>query len=155
MSGTVQSVALQQYQYIPNLDSPMVNPDLTITIPWYQLLIGLWRRTGGSTTPVTAQNVITTQTGAPAQVLVPVGTPYEYSPKTLGNLVVTRKFSSLSIFNGTKGGETVEFSRDGGQNWYIVGCAPVILPLLAGDFVRISWFLAGAPTVVWFPTALG
>lgn len=32
----------------PKLDAPMVNPDGTVSIPWYRFLIALWNRTGAS-----------------------------------------------------------------------------------------------------------
>lgn len=63
MSGTGSDSA--KYQPFPKMDSPIANPDLTIGIPWYYLLINMWTKLGGSAIAATT-TLGTVQTAAQA-----------------------------------------------------------------------------------------
>lgn len=63
-------------QGIPQMSFPFVLPNGTITQPWFQLLIALWKRTGGGTTGGFVTEIDTGQglQGGPINGLNPTGT---------------------------------------------------------------------------------
>lgn len=148
MSGTNPS---GQNQGFPNLDAPFVDPNLYISIPWYQLLVSLWRKTGGSIVPANVVMLTSTTVGGKAQPIVLATSPFQFTATEGGQLLVTWPYSLTPQFSRESGGEVIEFSRDGGTNWYLVGSAPRMVQVSAQDTVRVTWFTPGPPTVVFFP----
>ena len=154
MSGTKQ---LAQYQAFLNLDAPIANPDLTVSIPWYQFFLTLWQRSGGSTTPTQAINLTNLTPGGITSPQTLVASPHLFVAPQVGQVLVTRKFSvveATGVRKFERGGETVEFSRDG-NNYYLIGSAPSILTAQFGDSVRVSWFTSDPPIMIFFPSAGG
>lgn len=157
-----QQLAHQNYITVPKLDTPVVNPDGTVTWAWYRLMIAIWQRVGGQTVstptavavsqaasgglqgtivatgksvPIVSQGPLLP--GQPAQPQAPSASPFLFVASDAGTLL-------------TDSGKA-EISRDGGVTWYqvsLVGCA---IPMLPEDQVRVSWFGAEAPTITYLP----
>jgi hypothetical protein len=165
---TTQPTALahQAFQPIPNLSTPMVNPDGTLATAWYRFLITLWQRTGcnrgavqnaavvnqaplGAGAPLTVTDALTGKTigtifiigqqGGPAVPQVLTASPFEFTADNLGTL--------------TSFGGKLELSRDLGATWFPVGLLGGGLFLMNADQVRVSWFGATPPVVTWFPVS--
>ena len=130
----------------------MANPDLSISIPWYRLLITLWNRTGGATS---AGFLSPTTPGGSGQPQTLGASPFGFTATSGGQLLVSRKYTvgANGVRTREAGGETVEFSRDGGATFYFAATAPALLPISYQDQIRISWFTPGPPTVIFFPIA--
>lgn len=153
-------MTLAPQQGFPRLDTPLVNADGSISIPWYRLLVQLYRQGGGSA-PINQSVVLqlvggdinaydtegnfiaTLQTadspGGAAQVLSPVVSPFYYTASVSGTLLAF--------------GCRLELSRDSGANWQVVSLTGGALPMLTEDEARMSWFSAVAPSVVWLPAS--
>lgn len=150
-------------QPFPRLVSEFVNPDRTLSYPWYRLLITLWQRTGGSVVSTTGSAFLNlvgslldayrssdgtrigtvqmdNSAGGPAAVQVLGASPFIFTAPICGTLLV-------------ESGQ-IEFSRDSGANWYVFGLAGGATHLMAGDQVRVTWYNV-APKVVWMPGASG
>lgn len=132
-----------------------------ITIPWYRLLIALWRLAGGSQVPI-AQAVffLLTSPGeieAISVVTGPIGflqlqnQPGQAPvPQTLGASPTTflaGVTGMMSVFAGR-----TDLSRDGGSTFYPISLTGAAVPMLKGDIVKISWVGANKPTAVWWPS---
>lgn len=136
---------------VPQLSTPFVDTSGIIAIPWYQLLVDLWRKTGSgySSTPEVAywqysEGVLTAYSPA-GQAIVPGAA----APQDLG--------SSPFVFTAPQAGTlvcsagTVSISRDGGNTYYSAGTAGGAIPLQGGDLCKVAWS-ESAPTVAWLPT---
>lgn len=142
----------QAFQGFPNLDAPIANPDGTLTIPWYLFLISLWQKLGGSTVPTTAGVLTSATPGGKAQVVPTSGvSPFQYQALEGGQFLVTWPYETVPQFSREAGGEAIEFSRDNGTTWYLVGSAPRMIGLSTNDLVRVTWYTPGPPMMVFFP----
>jgi len=126
----------QLYQPFPKLDSPLVGANGQPSIPWYYLLLALWRRTGGSVVPSTSAILFDTSAGAPESVQGLSSSPFTFTAPLVGFL--------------TADGGKVELSRSG--TWREVSLVGGSFWLMAGDSVRVSWFGQGPPEVIWWPS---
>lgn len=143
---------------IPRLETPLVNPDGTVSIPWYYFLIQTFKNAGGSSpgsiVSYLIQNnlggfdIINASTGAkigsvsntdgPGAPIVPIpltSNPFVYTVSTAGHVTVDSGM--------------VELSRDG-TNYYPVSLVGGEFVLRNGDSVRISWFSGFVPTANWW-----
>lgn len=147
----------------PQLQEPFVNPDGTLAAAWYRLLVGMYRRLGGSglaqpnaayiaQAPVGAGAPLAVYSsfdnsligilflqntgGGPAIPLVLGASPFVYPAPADG---------TVFCFSGK-----LEVSRDGELTWHQVGLTGGAVPVLKGDVVRISWSTI-APEAVYFP----
>lgn len=151
----------QGFVGFPQINTPFVNPDGSLSIPWYKFLIALWQKTGGGNTPVqqstyikpigggnfavfdatTGANLGTITTvspsGGPAQPKVVGASPWVFVAITIGTLAV-------------ESGQ-VELSRDGGVTWDVFSLAGAAVPVLVGDEVRVTYYNS-TPKVTFFPT---
>lgn len=157
---------------VPNLDSPMVNQDGSPSIPWYAFFIALWGKAGGST-PITgtvvfsfANSILSAFTAVPTLIgaliygnaqsdgtirlrsRISGGAPIPQSPVASPFTFDANSQGVLVIQNGQ-----VELSRDSGT-WYVTGLTGGVIPMLAGDSVRVTWYGADAPLVTFFPWSL-
>lgn len=146
----------------PQIGTEFVNEHRLIAIPWYRLLIQLWRLAGGANIPISqavyfilqspleieAFSVDTgaigflqlqNQPGGAAVPQTPAGSPFVYTAAVTGTLVA---------FCGE-----IELSRDSGTTYYKVSLTGGAVPMLKGDKVRVSWVGGSAPTVTWFPSS--
>lgn len=149
------TVIRPQFQPFPNLDAPVVNNNLTVSVPWYQFFVTLWQRDGlGNGVPANAVNLTNLTPGGTQEPQTLEASPFDLLTGVVGQLLVTRKYTivpATGVFTREAGGETVEFSRNGGTTWFLAGHAPLLLPLAAGDMARVSWRTAGPPIVIFFP----
>lgn len=145
----------------PQLGTEFVDQNREITIPWYRLLIQLWRLAGGSQIPI-AQAVfflliapgeieaVSVDSG-PVGLLQLQNQPGETAvPQALGSsptVFSTAVTGMLSVFAGRS-----DLSRDAGANYYPISLTGAAIPMLKGDQVKISWVGANKPTVVWWPS---
>jgi len=148
-------------QPFPRLDTPFVESNGLLSIPWYKLLVALWQNGGGGNVP-TAQAVyflingsggvdvfdslnntyigtifLVGQAGQPAVAEAPGASPYLFAALTSGHLAIS--------------GAKIELSRDAGATWFPVSLTGAAVPVLNGDAVRATWYGSTAPTVTWFP----
>lgn len=130
----------------PLIDTPFVDREgLHLTRPWYQFLRGLWMKTGqagggsvqGTILADGNLQVTTPVEGESAQVIGPTVSPYTFTATFQGSLLVN--------------GAQIEFSRDSGATWYVASLTGGLFPLLTKDQIRLTWYGANAPTVVYFP----
>lgn len=150
---TIPNLVHQSFQPFPNLDAPIANNDLTVSIPWYQLFITLWNRSGGS---AGGGFITPTTPGGKGQPQALSTSPFTLLTSTTGVLLITRKYTVVpgtGVRTREAGGETVEYSRDGGTTYYLAGSAPLALFITAQDQTRVSWFTSNPPIVVFFPIA--
>lgn len=147
-------------QPFPKLDAPMVTPDGRVTFAWQQLLINLWLRVGGNVGVATSEFVFITQNGSgstvnangpgsgtvgrieligqpglPAVPVVVGASPFVYTALAAGSI-------------GIESGQ-VEFSRDHGVTWFVVGLAGGMVPVRVDDKLRVTYYNS-APTVTFF-----
>lgn len=99
----------------------------------------------GSITPANVRNVVcSTQLilapGATVVAGAPVASPFTYAPALSGTMIVSSG--------------KVELSRDAGATYYIVSLTGGEVPVLFGDQIRVTWFSAIVPGVVFFPSGI-
>jgi hypothetical protein len=148
-------------QPLPGNDIPVTAEDGRVTEPWRRFFLALWQKTGASNT--TVQNFLfLQQTSAGLQAYtagnptVPVGT----IPTTGGSGLPPQPLtlaSSPFVYSAVGSGTLVvdsgllEIKRGSGGTWYTVSLVGGALPLLAGDFARITWN-GSSPVAVWMGT---
>lgn len=151
------SVATQPF---PQLSTPLVNPDGRVASAWQQLFINLWLRVGGGVGAATSQFVFVTQNGTSSSVnangpgagtlgrIELIGQPgLPAVPIVVGASPFVIKVAAAGSV-GVESGQ-VEFSRDAGMTWFIVGTAGGLLPVRTNDQIRVTYFRV-APTVTFF-----
>lgn len=134
-------------QPFPRLDTPLVGPNGSPSIPWYQFFVSLWQKVGAAYTPIASAvalqlvgsaieaidtssgaslgNLVTTGGVGPVSPLAPGASPWVWQATTPGTLVVTSA--------------QVELSRDG-VTWYIVGPTGGAVPMQTDDQARLTWY---------------
>lgn len=157
----------QAFTAMPRLQQPIVNPDGTISVPWYRWLTNLWARAGqgmqqissavflqqttvNAGAPISAYSSITGELIGQIQLTSSVGGPAE--PQTLVSspfAFTASETGSLVVFGGKLG-----WSRDDGVTFYPVSLVGGAIRLLLGDIARVEWSGAEPPSVVWFPDFL-
>jgi hypothetical protein len=154
----------------PQITSPFVDPEtFHITRPWYQFLRGLWIKSGqavgsiitGFLSPNLVIPIITIQGKDFAAVsgvyqvneTVQVTTPVEGAAPVVVAPGAVSPFTYKATFQGTLivFGAQIEYSRNQGVTWYLASLTGGPLPVLANDWVRITWFGAAAPPVTFLP----
>ena len=142
---------------IPQLGTPLVDPNGGISAPWYRVFIDMWKRSGGSQGSAATQAYLgflpdgsigvyssdnnalvgtlsLTPTGSPAPVVLNLNAaPFNYVAPYAGTLVVSSGTLTL-----TRGGIATQVSLVGGA-----------LPMSAGDQATINWYNA-APSAVFY-----
>lgn len=148
----------------PQLQEPFVNPDGTLATAWYRLLIGMYKRLGGSgLAQPNAAYIAQAPTGAGAPLAVyssfdnsligilylqnTGGGPVQIIDLSSGSPVVFQALEDGTLFCFTG---KLEVSRDSGLNWSLVGLTGGAVPLLKGDEARISW-TTSPPQAAYFP----
>lgn len=135
MSSPQPSSTSGLFQAMPRLNTPLVNADGTITVPWYRLFISMWQRTGGSTVPATSQVLYSNAAGGQEVVLSAPASPITYQAPSAGSLVASSGKVEVS-----RTGTFRQVSLVGGAIW-----------LATGDSVQVSWMGNEPPTVVFLP----
>jgi hypothetical protein len=152
---------------MPRLQQPVVNPDGTVTVPWYRWFTNVWLRGGQAMQqlassvffqqnpvdaglPITAYSSVTGEDlgqvqmtgseGGPAQPQALAASPFEF---------VAGETGTIAVFGGK-----FDVSRDDGVTFYPIGLTGGTFHLLLGDIARVEWYSAEAPTVTWFPDFL-
>lgn len=145
----------------PQLGTEFVDEHREITIPWYRLLISLWRLAGGSQVPISQAVYFLLVAPEEVEVVSVVSGPIGFLqlqnqpgqpavPQTLGSSPTTflaGVTGMMSVFAGKS-----ELSRDGGSTYYPVSLTGAAIPMLKGDICRISWVGTNKPTAVWWPS---
>ena len=151
--------AHQEFQAMPQLNTPFLEGDGTVNPVWQQLLIRLWQGIGGTFSQFskaifmgvnTGGNLSANQVhdgqsigeiafagpGLPAQaVSVAVGaSPFSWTAPGDGFVVAT-----LAQLEVERQGVRVTVSLMGGA-----------MPLRQGDIIHLTWFGSAAPQVTWF-----
>lgn len=141
------SVATQPF---PQLSTPMVNPDGRVSFAWQQLFINLWLRVGGGAGVPTTQIVVVTQnntssanaTDANGVALGQIQYTGQAGQTTIVLTVGPSPFVYVAPSSGAVGVESgqVEFSRDGGVTFYVVGLSGGMIPMRTNDQVRVTYY---------------
>jgi hypothetical protein len=156
----------QSYNAMPQINTPLVNPDLTINLPWYRTLVNMFAFLGKgfSQPPLAAylqedqdtgvidvyesatgnfigQLGFTMKPGPVVQVPIPTN-PFVYMATTAGTLAVQLPT-----------GGTISLSRDSGVTFFAVGTATMPVPVRAGDRVEIAFTAGSLPLAYFFPNA--
>lgn len=155
---------MTQQQAFPQLNTPVIQQDGRVSIPWYKFFISLWQKAGSAYTPVVGSVALQNTgsgieaidatsgaslgflitTGAPGAVIpIPQGvSPQTYVPASPGTLVVA--------------GAQVELSRDSGVTWYLASPNGGSFPLLFGDRARMTWYGADPliPKMSFWPSSI-
>lgn len=144
---------------VPTSITPFVNEQRVINDPWLRFLITIWQSLGsGQVSPANGAYLVVSPSGAidvyesarnsrvgsilfvptaggAEEVLVLGASPFVFAAGGLGNLLV--------------GSGKVEISRSGGA-FRQIGLVGGYFFLEPGDSIRVSWFGAIAPEVVWY-----
>ena len=75
----------QAFQGVPRLDTPLIDDNGAISIPWYRFLIGLWQRLGSGF--IEAQNAVTLQSSG--GMLQPVNAVTGQTGQVIGPVVIS------------------------------------------------------------------
>jgi hypothetical protein len=141
----------------PLLGTPMVDSAGRLTVPWYRMLIDIFRKVGGSSVLTSSTVVIQetaegdlqaiqVSTGAvignltlaailPVQILTPVSSPFKFQSSAQGTFVASSGAISLS--------------RDG-TNFFPVSLTGGACPMQIGDTVELTWFSSEVPQATFF-----
>ncbi len=146
---------------VPRLDTPLVNPDGTPSIPWYYFFVQLWKNSGGST-PGALVSYLATAPGGGFEVYnastnqligvvtnsLAIGEPVVPQVLGLSPFVFSAGAPGFLVVFGAK----VELSRDSGAHWFQASLVGGSFPLRNGDSARVSW-TTGTPEVEWWQDA--
>lgn len=146
----------------PQLGTRFVDENGSIEIPWYRLLIQLWRLIGGSNVPIanavyfilnlpSTLQVWSISTGGLVGVVALQDTP---GKPAVPQAPAVSPFVFTAAGSGMFSGFCckMELSRDAGVTYYPLTLTGGAVPMLKADKIRLSWLGASPPTAVWFPS---
>ena len=156
----------QNFNAMPQINTPLVNPDLTINLPWYRTLVNMFAFLGKgfSQPPIAAYlqedlntGVIDVYESATGKFIGQIGFTMEPGP-IVQVPIPTNPFVYIANTSGTLAvqlptGGTISLSRDSGVMFYVVGTATMPVPVRAGDHVKIAYTAGSVPLAYFFPNA--
>lgn len=148
---------------LPLLQTPFVNPDYTLALPWYRVITQFFRLAGNSRVTL-ADGVYLIESGPdhidaystqddrligtlsikniPGPTPIPIDpgavSGFEFSPSTDGTLVVF--------------GARVELQRDA-EGWVVASLIGGSFPMLVNDSARLIWYSGSPPIASYWGTA--
>lgn len=165
-------VTHQTFQPMPKLDSPMVNEDGTVALPWYYFFVRIWQAIGGGN--LSFQNIGILQSAggsAPIQVLSPGGnlvatfqsgafnpqetylqiaspgqTEQQLTPGA-NPFYYTASQSGTILVDGNS--LTLRVTRSNGL-YYRAALNVGNIHLRKNDQVSVAW-VGNAPNIIWYP----
>ena len=145
---------------VPKLESPLIGEDGQISIPWYRLIIQMFKMAGGNTPLQNSAYLVVNDNGgidiySAANAEFIGSLPVVNVPGDPG-IAINVGANSPFIYTAPKDGTLVVFgaavaiSRGGGAfvNATLTG-GPI--PLLIDDVAQITWYGQGPPVVTFLP----